>query len=73
LVAEWDDEAMSPYLVYKEDGAIKQIYYENLASLSLKYQLVRQLNLSGVAFWAIGYEGEFQEVWQEAGKKLKNL
>lgn len=73
LDVHWDSEAMSPYLVFKDDWQIKQIYYENLASLSLKYQLVKQLQLGGVAFWAMGYEGEFDEVWDEAGKKLKDL
>ncbi len=72
LDVKWDYEAMSPYLVFKEnDGRIKQIYYENLESLSLKYQLVKQVQMGGVAFWAIGYEGEFNEVWKEARKKLK--
>lgn len=72
LETKWDSEAMSPYLVFKDNGSIKQIYYENLESLSLKYQLVKQMQLGGVAFWAIGYEGEFDEVWQEVGNKLKN-
>lgn len=72
LSVQWDNRALSPWLTYQDDlGKTKQIYFENLYSLSLKYQLVKQANLAGVAYWALGYEGDFIDVWQEAGEKLK--
>lgn len=61
---QWDSQAMSPWLVYSQGGIIKQIYYEDDRSFSLKLQLVKQLKLSGIAIWALGYEGEYQEPWK---------
>jgi len=72
LEVQWDSQALSPWLVYEDDsGRIKQIYFENLYSLSLKYQLVKQAELAGVAYWALGYEPESGEVWGQAVEKLK--
>jgi len=74
LAVQWDNQSLSPWLSYEDDsGRIKQIYFENLYSLSLKYQLVKQAQLAGVAYWALGYEGDYTDVWQEAEVKLKNI
>ncbi len=67
----WDSLSMSPWLVYKDEGVTKQIYYENLQSLSVKYRLVKESQLGGVGFWALGYEGEHDEVWEELERQLK--
>ncbi len=59
----WDDKALSPYLSYIEDGEIYMIYYENPTSISFKLEYVKQLDLGGVAIWALGYEGLTRELW----------
>jgi spore germination protein YaaH len=59
----WDQEAMSPWIVYEVDNAIHQIYYENDRSLGLKFQLIDQVQLGGGAIWALGYEGEDAPIW----------
>lgn len=40
-----------------------QIYYENERSLKAKFNLVKQSQLGGVGFWALGYEGDSKYVW----------
>lgn len=70
LQEHWDESALSPYLTYVEDGEIFTIYYENSRSLSYKTDLVRQLDLAGIAIWALGYEGEYRELWDVIGNKL---
>jgi len=67
----WNSLSMSPWLVYEDEGAVKQIYYENLQSLSVKYRLVKESQLGGVGFWALGYEGKYDEVWEELERQLK--
>lgn len=69
---KWDEESMSPWMSFKEDGEIHQIYYEDERSLRAKLELVRQTGLGGVGFWALGYEGEDEEVWREVRKVLSN-
>jgi GH18 family chitinase len=59
----WDDKALSPYLSYIEDGEIYMIYYENPTSISFKLEYVKQLDLGGIAIWALGYEGSTRELW----------
>ncbi|MEK7517109.1 MAG: glycosyl hydrolase family 18 protein [Patescibacteria group bacterium] len=59
----WDKVAMSPWLVYSQSGAIKQIYYEDDRSLKAKLDFVNARNLAGVSLWALGYEGKYKEVW----------
>ena len=54
-------------IAYKE---IFVLYYENSRSLSYKLDLVNQLDLAGVAIWALGYEGDSRELWETIGRKL---
>jgi len=66
----WNEAALSPYISYKEDGDIFVIYYENSRSLSYKLDFVNQLDLGGIAIWALGYEGDSRELWEVIGRKL---
>lgn len=70
LTVNWDEVAYSPWLTYKDGWQIKQIYFENLKSLNAKIELAQQLDLQGIAFWALGYEGNHQEIWDLLKKKL---
>lgn len=66
----WDAAALSPFVVYREGGEQKIIYYDNPRSLSYKLDLVQQLGLRGVAIWALGYEGDQTELWEVIRQKL---
>ncbi len=66
----WNDDALSPYLSYIEDGEIYVIYYENSRSLSYKLDYVNQLDLGGIAIWALGYEANARELWDVIERKL---
>jgi spore germination protein YaaH len=66
----WDNTALSPYLTYIEDGNIYMIYYENAKSLAYKLEYVNQLDLAGVAIWALGYEGNGREMWKVVEEML---
>ena len=63
VVKHWDAKASSPWLVYEQSGAIKQIYYEDERSIGAKMSYVKENNLGGVAIWAIGYEGKYNMLW----------
>lgn len=49
-----DQEAMINYLVY----------FENERSLQYKIDFAKQLDLAGIAIWALGYEGESRDLWK---------
>lgn len=65
LEVSWDATASSPWINFEdEDGDNHQIYFEDMESLGLKIQLAQQLKLPGIAFWALGYEGNNKEIWK---------
>ncbi len=61
---EWDELSMSPWVHFEEDGEVHQIYFEDEKSLKTKIDLVRQNQLAGYGYWALGYEGEDISIWR---------
>lgn len=61
----WDVVAKVPYLTYvnAEKQTLRQVYFENYDSLSIKYKIAKNKNLAGVGIWALGYDGGYQELW----------
>ena len=49
---------------------VHEIYYDDLRSLGVKYDLVKSSQMGGLGFWALGYEGDASEVWTEMKKRL---
>ncbi len=72
ILYKWDNQAMSPWLVYNDGDKIQQVYYENDQSIGYKLQLITQLQLQGAAIWALGYEGENATVWNVIEEWRKN-
>lgn len=66
----WNETALSPYISYIEDGEIYVVYYEDSRSLSYKLDYVNQLDLGGIAIWALGYEGDSRELWDIISRKI---
>lgn len=67
----WNSDALSPYLSYVEEGETFVIYYEDSRSISYKLDYVNQLELGGIAIWALGYEGSSRELWDVIKTKLE--
>lgn len=63
---KWDALGQVPYFSYvsTETGSHRQVYFENVRSLALKYNLAKEQNLAGVGIWALGYDGGYQELWE---------
>ncbi len=75
LTEHWDNYALSPFLTYQEtspsgEKSIYVVYYENHKSLAYKLDYVNQLDLAGIAIWALGYEGQERDLWQTIREKL---
>ena len=70
----WNEEALSPYLTYTittdQGEETFMLYYDNARSIAYKLDYVNQLDLGGIAIWALGYEGENEELWQVIKSKL---
>lgn len=65
----FDEDALSPYITYKQGEHLYTIYYEDPRSIAYKLEYARQLDLAGIAIWALGYEDQERELWTaiEAG------
>lgn len=59
----WHETSLSPYLTYTENDENWVVHYENARSISYKMEYVEQLDLAGIAIWALGYEGNTRELW----------
>lgn len=70
----WDEHSLTPYLVWQTSEEIagqEELeqrwhigFFENPRSLNYKIDMVSALNLGGIAIWALGYEGQYDELWQ---------
>lgn len=63
---KWDEKSLTPYLVFYDQEVERWHigFFENERSLDYKIDLIEQLNLGGMAIWALGYEGEYLNLWQ---------
>ncbi len=61
----WDQTAQVPYYSYVslDTGSTRQVYFENVQSLKIKYELVKKWNLAGIGIWALGYDSDRPELW----------
>ncbi len=57
----WDAESQTPWYKYN-DGKWHQGWYDDSLSLSLKFDLVNNRDLKGIAIWALSYDGTRQEL-----------
>lgn len=66
----WDDDALSPYVIFSKDDRQHVIYYEDARSIGYKVELVNELRLGGIAIWALGYEDGSRELWDAVSEHL---
>ncbi|MBL7032528.1 MAG: hypothetical protein ISR91_00125 [Candidatus Delongbacteria bacterium] len=67
----WQREtiAQTPWTPYLAEGW-RQCWHEDTVSLGLKLDLVEIYDLQGAGVWALGYQGEWSEVWVQIEQRL---
>lgn len=70
VVTGWDDVAKVGWKAYKQRNVWRFVYIEDEASLSYKYDFVKQKKLGGVGIWALGFDTEHDELWQLLAAKF---
>ena len=73
LVRHWDTPSQSPWASWYSPktgdpcgmnlGSWQELYYENVQSLGVKYNLVNSSGIRGMGIWALGYEKGAPELW----------
>ncbi|MCL5003876.1 MAG: glycosyl hydrolase family 18 protein [Patescibacteria group bacterium] len=71
----WDSIAQVPFYSYfnNDTKVWHEVYYENAASLSLKYDFIKSMKIRGVGIWALGFDGDRNELWDLLEKKFTRL
>lgn len=67
----WDNISNTPWIRWNNNGW-NQVWYDDSTSLDMKYNLAIQKNLYGVGIWALGYDGNREELWKLIDKKFVN-
>ena len=75
----WDAAEQSPYIVYQRENCTstygcvtswRQVYYDDAASMKLRYALVNDYNLRGAGMWALGYDEGHQELYRAVSESF---
>ncbi len=63
LQLNWDDTSETPSFTYTDDtGQARIVHFDNVRSLGIKYDFINKKNLRGVGIWALGYDGQNQDL-----------
>ncbi|MEA3265538.1 MAG: glycosyl hydrolase family 18 protein [Candidatus Fermentibacteria bacterium] len=62
--ALWDEESLTAWYCFNSAGW-NQGWYDDDESLGLKYDMVTMSGIQGIGIWALGYDGERTELWEE--------
>lgn len=70
--ALFDETASTPFIEVKNKSGevIEEIWYDDAASLSAKYDYVLSNGLGGVAIWTLGADNNYGELWDALVNKF---
>jgi spore germination protein YaaH len=60
---EWDTSSHSGFIPSKKTNGFQQLWIDQGTSLNEKYRLANQMDLGGVAIWALGYDHGSDNFW----------
>ncbi len=61
----WDGKSQTPWYAYQIGSDWYQVWFDSRYSLSMKYDLADGKDLRGVGMWALGYDLDRPELWNE--------
>ncbi|MCK4664292.1 MAG: T9SS type A sorting domain-containing protein [Bacteroidales bacterium] len=67
---KWDEHSSTPYLMYKSANQWRQCWFDDEESLKMKYDLVIMKNMAGIGIWALGYDGNSENLWNILNQKF---
>lgn len=67
----WDEISHTPYCSYLESNNWYQVWYDSDSSLGLKYDLAEFYDLKGIGMWALGYDSDKPELWDEIRRRYE--
>ena len=52
-VIQFDEIAMSPFFHYEKDGAVHEVWFEDVRSMQEKFRLIAEYGLRGMGYWQV--------------------
>ncbi len=68
--SHWDSVSDTPWYRYQDGDQWVQVWYDDVASLGMKFDLALDRRLRGVGMWALGYESRRREPWGLLQEKI---
>lgn len=68
----WDEISQTPSYSYTQNDIKREVHFENVRSLGIKYDFVNSKNLKGVGVWALGYDGFNSDLQRLIADKFAN-
>ncbi|MBL4662244.1 MAG: hypothetical protein JKY22_01475 [Flavobacteriaceae bacterium] len=67
----FDPKSASTYMIIKDsNNAYRQLFFEDVKSLSIKYDWIKSNEIGGVGIWALGYDDGYSELWNLLTEKF---
>ncbi|AXT50043.1 hypothetical protein D1818_04060 [Aquimarina sp. BL5] len=68
---QFDPKSASSYIIIKDDtNQYRQLFFEDVKSLSIKYDWIKSNKIGGVGIWALGYDDGYSEFWDLLTEKF---
>lgn len=68
---QFDPKSSSSYIVIKDSvNDYRQLFFEDVKSLSIKYDWIKKNKIGGVGIWALGYDNGYPELWNLLTEKF---
>ncbi len=61
----WDETSQTPSFRYidSENNTEREVHFENVRSLGIKYDFINKKGFKGVGIWAMGFDGTHRELY----------
>ncbi|MGY3795360.1 glycosyl hydrolase family 18 protein [Aquimarina sp. 433] len=72
IPVQFDPKSSSSYIVMKDfnNEEYRQLFFEDVKSLSIKYDWIKEKKISGIGIWALGYDEGYDELWDLIAEKF---
>jgi spore germination protein YaaH len=68
---QFDSKSASSYIVIKDSvNGYRQLFFEDVKSLTIKYDWIKENKIGGVGIWALGYDNGYPELWNLLAEKF---
>jgi spore germination protein YaaH len=71
ITLQFDPKSSSSYLLIEDSiNHFRQLFFEDVKSLSTKYDWIKNNKIGGVGIWALGYDNGYPELWNLLTEKF---